>query len=105
MSTAANTDFHDLAESFGERWNRFWFAPASMPAASCGSLSALLAAAHFLDLGQGLSLWYANDGVLPPAAVQRLLALPSGSDASYHVSYLNYFPASGGAFAIHARWR
>ena len=103
MSTAANTDFHDLAESFGERWNRFWFTPAeALPCCLLRIVVGLVAAAHFLDLSQGLSLWYANDGVLPPAAVQRLLALPSGSDASYHVSYLNYFPASGALIAIHA---
>ena len=28
MSTATQTEFTDLAEDFGQRWNRFWFAPA-----------------------------------------------------------------------------
>jgi uncharacterized membrane protein YciS (DUF1049 family) len=37
---------------------------------------------------------------LPPSAVRRLLELASG-DANYHVSYLNYLPASAELWAIH----
>src|SRR5436309_499647 len=51
-------------------------------------------------MGRGLTLWYANDGALPPSAVRRLLEL-TGGDPNYHVSYLNYFSASM-ALVVHA---
>jgi hypothetical protein len=101
MTTATKTDFTDLAEDFGQKWNRFWFAPAdSLPVCVQRILVGLLAAAHFLELGQGLNVWYASDGVVPPAAVRRLLELTS-SETEYRYSYLNGLPASSALMVIH----
>ena len=86
MSSSTSTTPSDRAEVFGERWNRFWFTPADpLPAAVLRIVIGLLAAAHFVDLGRSLSLWYASDGALPPAAVGRLLKL-TGGDPAYHVT-------------------
>jgi hypothetical protein len=93
--------FSELAESFGERWNRFWFAPSDpLPACILRIVVGLLAAAHFLDVGVGLSDWYSTEGVVSPASMQRLLEL-TGGEAQYHVSYLNRLPASTGLWLIH----
>ena len=101
MATATKADFTDLAEDFGQKWNRFWFAPASsLPMCVLRILVGLLAAAHFLELGQGLNIWCANDGVVPPAAVRRLLELTS-SGTEYRYSYLNGLPASSALLVIH----
>jgi hypothetical protein len=94
MTTATSTSFSDLAEDFGERWNRFWFTPAeALPCCVLRIVVGLVAAMHFLDLATGLSLWHASDGVLPPAAVDRLLELTSPTGANYRYSYLGRFPA------------
>src|SRR5256885_14609626 len=101
MSVSSNLADRSVAEEFGERWNRFWFTPADpMTAAVLRIIVGVLAAAHFLDLGRGLSLWYASDGVLPPAAVRRLLELTGGSP-EHHLSYLNLFPASSALIVVH----
>jgi hypothetical protein len=60
----------------------------------------VLAAAHFLELGQGLSVWYASDGVVPPAAVRRLLEL-TNSGVEYRYSYLDGLPASSALVVMH----
>src|SRR5581483_7171942 len=101
MASATKAEFSDLAEDFGQKWNRFWFAPAdSLPLCVLRIVVGLLAAAHFLDLGQGLSAWYAGDGVVPPAAVRRLLEL-TDSGTEYRFSYLNGLPASTALVAMH----
>jgi hypothetical protein len=101
MSVSSSTTDRSLAEDFGERWNRFWFTPADPRlAALLRIIVGLLAVAHFVDLGRGLSLWYASDGVLPPAAVRQLLEL-TGGDPEFHRSYLNLFPASSALTAVH----
>jgi uncharacterized membrane protein YphA (DoxX/SURF4 family) len=101
MSTGAKADFTDLAGDFGQKWNRFWFAPAN-PLSVCvlRILVGVLAAAHFLELGQGLNEWYASDGVAPPAAVRRLLEL-TNSGTEFRYSYLNGIPASGVLTVVH----
>src|SRR5437868_498563 len=102
MSSSTSMTLSDLAEDFGERWNRFWFTPADpLPAAVLRIVVGLLVAAHFIDMGRGLTLWYANDGALSPATVRQLLEL-TGGKPSYHVSYLNYFPASAALIVMHA---
>jgi hypothetical protein len=101
MASTTKTDFADLADDFGQKWNRFWFAPAdSLPVCVLRILVGLLAAAHFLELGQGLNVWYASDGVVPPAAVRRLLELTT-SGTEYRYSYLNGLPASSALVAMH----
>jgi uncharacterized membrane protein YphA (DoxX/SURF4 family) len=101
MPTFTTNDSHSITEEFGERWNRFWFTPADpLPASMSRIVVGLLAAAHFMDLAGDLSLWYAQGGALPPAAVGRLLELTSG-DASYHYSYLDYLRTSGELWAVH----
>lgn len=96
--TAAETI--DLAEEFGQRWNRFWFAPADpLPCALLRVIVGLIAAAYFLDAGTGLSLWFANNGVLPPAGVRRLLEL--SGESNYHVSYLSFLPAGAELLVVH----
>jgi len=101
MSVSSSTTDGSLAEDFGERWNRFWFTPANpLPTAVLRIIVGVLAAAHFLDLGRGLSLWYASDGVLPPAAVRQLLELTRG-ESRHHLSYLNLFPASSALTVVH----
>src|SRR4029077_13660990 len=101
MATATKTDFTDLAEDFGQRWNRFWFAPAdSLPVCVLRIFVGVLAAAHFLELGQGLNVWYASDGAIPPAAVRRLLEL-TNSGVEYRHSYLDGLPASSALVAMH----
>src|SRR5207247_1401421 len=101
MSTLASGDFHDLAEELGERWNRFWFTPADpLPCSLLRIIVGLIAAAHLLDAGSGLSLWFASDGVLAPAAVRRLLEL-TGGEANFHVSYLTFLPAGTELVIVH----
>ncbi len=101
MATATQVEFNDLAEDFGQKWNRFWFAPAnSLNVCVLRILVGLLAAAHFLELGQGLNLWYASDGVVSPAAVRRLLEL-TNSGTEFRYSYLNGIPASGVLIVMH----
>src|SRR5262245_5891897 len=100
-SISGTSDSHELVESFGERWNRFWFTPAD-PGRCCvlRIIVGLLAALHLVDLGNSLSVWYSHDGVLPPATVQRLLELTTG-DADYRLSYLNQIRSSGEIWAVH----
>src|SRR5947208_14731340 len=101
MSTAIKTDFTDLTEDFGQKWNRFWFAPADpLPLCVLRIFVGLLAAAHFLELSQGLNVWYASNGAIPPAAVRRLLEL-SNSGVEYRYSYLNGLPASSALVGMH----
>src|SRR5213592_2171252 len=101
MATATKADFTDLAEDFGQRWNRFWFAPAdSLPVCVLRIVVGVLTAAHFLELTSGLNTWYASDGVVPPAAVRRLLELTS-SGVEYRYSYLDVLPASSVLLAMH----
>src|SRR4029079_18893362 len=90
-----SADSHDAAGSFGARWNRFWFTPAD-PLSCCALriVVGLAAALPFADLARGLIPWYAQDGLLPPATVHRLLELTTG-DAEYHLSYLNQIGNSG----------
>lgn len=79
----------DLAEDFGAAWNRFWFTPTD--ARLCAVLRivvGILAAIHFLDLGSGLAWWYGREGLLPPAAVQRILELTNETGDRYHFTYL-----------------
>jgi hypothetical protein len=91
MTASSSPTLSELAEEFGERWNRFWFTPADpLLVAVLRIIVGLIAIAHFLDLGGGLQMWYARDGLLPPSAVEQLLELTSG-DAEYHPSYLKYF--------------
>jgi hypothetical protein len=100
MSTKSDS-FSDVAKSFGERWNRFWFTPADpLPACLLRIVIGLLAAAHFIDLGVGLEQWYGKNGVLSPASVQRLLEL-TGQGDHFHFSYLNRFGASSELWIIH----
>src|SRR6185295_8245183 len=103
MATASEKDFSDVTEEFGQSWNRFWFTPAD--ALTCCVLRiivGLLTTAHFLAMGPGLNVWFASDGVLTPAAVKRILELPGGDGASFHLSYLNDHLASTGLYVIHA---
>lgn len=101
MNPRSSTDITDLADEFGQRWNRFWFAPADpLPACVLRIVVGVMAAVHFVDLGRGLSLFYASDGILPPTAVRRLLELTSG-DANYHYSYLRGISSSTELWVIH----
>jgi len=60
----------------------------------------LAAALHLADLASGLITWYAQDGLLPPATVHRLLELTTG-DAEYHLSYLNLIGDAGELRIMH----
>jgi hypothetical protein len=102
MTMGSQSDnFRDRAETFGERWNRFWFAPAEpLPACVLRIAVGLLALAHFIALSAGLSSWYAADGILPPASVRRLLEL-TGGDAGVHVSYLTGLSTSSELWLVH----
>src|SRR5262249_34414514 len=87
-------------EAFGRGWNRFWFTPADpLPACVLRIAVGLIAAAHFACLSPELDRWYASDGLLTPAAVQRLLEL-SEEPVHYRFSYLTYF-ASGEVRIVH----
>ena len=89
-------------QEFGERWNRFWFAPADpLPTALLRIGVGTVAALHFLSLSGSLNVWYARDGVLPPPAVTELLRLTSGGQSHYHWSYLDYVPASTELWCLH----
>src|SRR4051794_28157658 len=97
----SETTFTDLVEDFGQRWNRFWFTPAdALPACVLRICVGLLAAAHFLDVGYRLNVWYASDSAVPPTAVRRLLEL-TASGEEYRYTYLDAFPASTGLFIVH----
>src|SRR5262245_14128393 len=101
MATGTKTDFAEVAEDFGQRWNQFWFVPAdALPACVLRICVGVLAALHFLEMGRGLNLWYANDGLMPPAAVNRLLELTS-SGIEFRYSHLNHLPASSGLLIVH----
>lgn len=103
MAINTTQDARNVTEEFGERWNRFWFTPAdALPCSVLRIIVGLLATAHFLAIGPGLSIWYASDGALAPAAVKRILELPGGGGASFHVSYLNYQAGSTALYVIHA---
>jgi uncharacterized membrane protein YphA (DoxX/SURF4 family) len=102
MSKFATSDSNELAEEFGQRWNRFWFAPADpLPCSVLRIIVGALAACHFAVMGPSLSIWFASDGALSPAAVAEILD-QSGGGASFHLSYLNYIPASTALYVIHA---
>jgi hypothetical protein len=93
----------DLIEEFGERWNRFWFTPADARACCWLRLAVgLVAALYLASLASGLNRWYANDGLLPPATVDRLAELTSGGETTARFSYLRAFPASPELAALHA---
>ncbi len=101
MAVGAKAEFSDLAEDFGRAWNRFWFTPGdALPAARLRIAVGILAALHFCDLATGLSTWYASDGVMPPAAVNRLLDL-TASGTEFRYSYLNFIPDSSLLVAMH----
>lgn len=103
METVSKQDFGDVAEEFGQRWNQFWFAPADvLPCCVMRAAVGLIAAAHFLAMGPGLGVWFANEGALTPAAVKRVLELPGGGGATFHPSYLNYFSSGTGLYLVHA---
>jgi hypothetical protein len=98
---ASDATFTDVVEDFGHRWNRFWFSRAdALRACVLRICVGLLAAAHFLDVGYRLNVWYASDGAVPPAAVRRLLEL-TASGEEYRYTYLNAFPASTGLWIVH----
>ena len=97
----SETTFTDAVEDFGQRWNRWWFSPAdALSACVLRICVGLLAAAHFLDLGYRLNVWYASDGAVPPAAVRRLFEL-TASGEEYRYTYLAAFPASTGLWIVH----
>jgi hypothetical protein len=101
MATAKSADFADLVDDFGQKWNRFWFSPAeALPACVLRLVVGVLAAAHFLDLGYRINVWYANNGAVPPVAVRRLLEL-TASGEEFRYTYLNAFPASSGSWIVH----
>lgn len=90
MSTS-DTSSENLLEAFGRGWNRFWFTPADpLPCAVIRCLAGLIAAAYFVLQTASLELWYAPDGLLTPAVVDRLLEITSGGQPQYHWSYLRY---------------
>jgi hypothetical protein len=103
MATVPVNDFSDTTEEFGQRWNQFWFTPADpLPCCVLRIVVGLLATAHFLAMGPGLTVWFASDGALSPAAVRRILELPGGGGATFHPSYLNHFPTATGLYVVHA---
>ena len=103
MATVSQQELSDLTEEFGQRWNRFWFTPADvLPCCVLRVAVGLIAAAHFLAMGPGLGVWFANDGALNPAAVKRILELPGGGGVTFHPSYLNYFSSGTGLYIVHA---
>src|SRR5688572_10361655 len=103
MSTFIDRDSPTIAEEFGARWNRFWFTPADpLPACVLRIVVGLVALTHFIDCGLSLNVWYAPDGVLPPAAVARLLELTGDGEANYHYSYLARITNQGALWALHA---
>ncbi len=102
MSKFAKDDSGELAEEFGHRWNRFWFAPTDpLPCSVLRIIVGALAACHFAFMGPSLSTWFASDGALSPPAVAEILN-QSGGGSSFHLSYLNYIPASTGLTIVHA---
>jgi len=93
----------DLIEEFGARWNRFWFTPADARACCWLRLAVgIITALYLVSLASGLNRWYARDGLLPPAAVDRLAELTSGGEATTRFTYLRAFPASPELAALHA---
>jgi len=101
MTTGAKADYSDLADVFGRKWNQFWFSAGDLlPLCVLRVFVGALAAAYFLDVGMGLNEWYASDGVLPPAALTRLLDL-TNSGTEYRYSYLSGLPASGALLMVH----
>jgi len=103
MASGSEKDFGDATEEFGQRWNRFWFAPAdALPCCVLRLLIGLTATVHFLAMGPGLGVWFANDGAVTSAAVKRILELPGGGGATFHPSYLNYFSTGTGLSIVHA---
>jgi hypothetical protein len=102
MASVNEKDLGDVTEEFGQRWNRFWFTPADpLPCCVLRLVVGLTATAHFLAMGSGLGVWFANDGALAPAAVKRILDLPGGGGVTFHPSYLNFFPTGTGLYVIH----
>jgi hypothetical protein len=102
MASVNEKDFGDVTEEFGQRWNRFWFTRAdALPCCVLRIAVGLIVTAHFLAMGPGLGIWFASDGALTPAAVKRILELPGGGGATFHPSYLDYFPAGTGLYIVH----
>ena len=103
MKPASQPEFGDVTEELGRAWNRFWFTPAdAFPSCVLRILVGLLTTAHFLLLGSDLNTWYASDGALTPAAIQRILELPGAGGSAFHVTYLNGLPASTALYMVHA---
>jgi hypothetical protein len=103
MSTLATQTAPEWSEDLGQAWNRFWFrATDPLPLARLRVVVGLLTAAYFACLSPILNTWYARDGALPPSTVRSLMELEGTSDATFHLSYLNYFPASTELWIIHA---
>lgn len=101
MNTAQ--DAENVTEELGRSWNQFWFTPAdTLPCSVLRIIVGLLATAHFLAMGPGLTEWFAIDGALPPVAVKRIMELSGGPGADFHPSYLNMLPGSTALYVIHA---
>ncbi len=82
--------FHELAESFGRGWNRFWYAPSDpLPCAVLRIAVGLLVIAHLLMLTPGLDRWFSKAGLLPPQVVTAAMTADSGR-AAWHPSYFHY---------------
>jgi hypothetical protein len=99
-----NNETHDgnLVGAFGRAWNHFWFTPADpLPCSVLRIFVGLLALVHFACLGIELERWFSREGLLPPEAVNTLLAA-SSEQATYRYSYLDRLSGAPALWVIHA---
>jgi len=100
LTNSGNSFFEDFTADVGRSWNRFWFTPADpLPLCVLRIGVGLSALAYFLSLCGDLTRWFASDGLLPPALVEKWLAASLSPD--YHFSVLNSLSNPGELWAIH----
>ncbi len=107
MLTSVREYFADLSTQFGAGWNRFWLTPSD-PRTLCALrwCAGLMALYLHLTLSFDLENFFAADGLLPPAVVERwsvefadggIRALPPLNQ----LSYLNYTTTPGELWTAH----
>ena len=106
--SATGDYFSELARSFGEGWNRFWFTPIdplplSVVRVGCGLVALYVVATFSFDLDR----LFGPDGMLPLDAVVKIQSMkeftasPDTDPPNFRFSYLDSLTTSQGLWAGH----